>query len=273
MLPSKSNIKRAKLIAQKQSNETQPQNRRHRVEKIGDSNIYRNSVNVKLAKQGQGKTFSAMNEAIAASYIPTAHLILVVIKKAWDPSIESVKHLAQVPVVTLPYDQFLEYMRRLKFCKERYNEFHRLAEESNIPVRDIPQHVDNVQELYDILLVDDFTRPWLDTFVIIDDVGNDSIIKNDSGELNQDLRLCRDLNFTYWLCIHSLKQLTPAVRANTATFGIFKGMSHKQLESIFQQLNTTFTWDEFRDLYDTMNRDPKRRQLIVDNQDQDIYVE
>ena len=78
-----------------------------------DCNIMYNSVNVLCGRQGSGKTFTSMKEAIKISMLsPETHLLVIVCKDETitDPTVESLKPLLQIPIVYVAEDDAVEYV-------------------------------------------------------------------------------------------------------------------------------------------------------------------
>ena len=72
-----------------------------------DCNIMYNSVNVLCGRQGSGKTFTSMKEAIKISMLsPETHLLVIVCKDetSTDPTVESLKPLLKIPIVYVAED-------------------------------------------------------------------------------------------------------------------------------------------------------------------------
>ena len=69
-----------------------------------DCHVFYNSVNVFCGRQGSGKTFTSMKEAIKISRVsPETHLLIVVCKDetSTDPTVESLKPLLNIPIVRI----------------------------------------------------------------------------------------------------------------------------------------------------------------------------
>jgi hypothetical protein len=232
-------------------------------------------VTVFVGKQGGRKTFGALNEAVSLSLHPTVHLIVVIMKKEYDPTVEAAKSmLAQkgsTYLLQLPYDYAAEYLKRLLQMKSKYNEFIRKAHELGVQRQDISQHIDNVTELFDALFIRDFSRDWLETLIVADDVGNDRFLRDPF--IVDCLKLCREHNFTWYINIHSFTQISPSIKQNLAVVCICKGLSRERLNIIYHQTNHNIDRQQFLEMYDAMNAAPDANFLVIDTLASEIHIE
>jgi hypothetical protein len=97
----------------------------------------------------------------------------------------------------------------------------------NTEEHDIDDDVDGIitiPEIYQLLEtlgIKDFSRDWLETIIILDDVGGSGLFNKETSAFNNWLRLSRDLNIIWFLCLHGIGQLPPTLRQNTATIYIY----------------------------------------------------
>jgi hypothetical protein len=246
--------------------QTYKQDLKNDVVKIPGLNTYTNSVSIAVGKQGAGKTFTFMNEAIAISHkIPETHLIILFSKKTYDPTVEATKHLSKCPVIILPYEIAEEFVQHLLIAKTKYDSFRRIAIEHNIPIEDIPDHVEQCDTLTDMLHITDFERNWLNTIIILDDVGNSKLFHNPDSFFNNNLKLCRDQNIIWMLACHGITQISPSIKQNSAIVYFGKGLSPERLIHVRRQTNSDMDYDEFKTIYRRMNSNEQAHQLVVDN--------
>jgi hypothetical protein len=71
-----------------------------------------------------------------------------------------------------------QIIKNLLKYKKLYNEFVRLAIEGNINYLEMPQHIENVEDLYNNLYINDFSNEWLNTLLLFYDEGNSQMFKN-----------------------------------------------------------------------------------------------
>jgi hypothetical protein len=259
-------VNRAMLKALDQHKQTYRQDMKNDVVKIPGLNTYTNSVSIAVGKQGSGKTYTFMKEVIAISRrIPQTHLIILFSKKAYDPTVEATKNLAACPVIVKPYECAEDFVRLLLIAKSKYDVFRRTAIERNIPIEQIPEHIDGCDTLMEILHINDFERNWLNSIIILDDVGNSKLFYNPDSFMNNNLKLCRDQNIIWMLACHGITQLSPAIKTNSAIVYFGKGLSPERLVHVRRQTNSDMEHDEFQDLYRRMNSDDRAHQLVIDN--------
>jgi hypothetical protein len=243
------------------------------VSKIPGINSYTNSVSLAVSVQGGGKTFKFMEEAIAVSKaIPETHLIIVFAKKSFDETVEATKHLAACPVVIMPYDQAVDYMTLLLTLKSKYKEIKRTAIDHNVSDNDIPDNIVGCDTLMEGLYIDDFTRRWLNTIIILDDIGNSKLFANPDSYFNNCLKLCRDQQIMWYLATHGMAQLSPSIRQNATIIYIGRGLSNERLDIIHRQTNNGIDINEFREAYQRV-ADSGKRFLVCDNVSQSISIQ
>jgi hypothetical protein len=107
-------------------------------------------------------------------------------RKGYDPAIDALKEtveeagLAEVEIKN--YHEITDYLEKYVEAMRRYKDFIRYADEKHISRLDIPSHVDgDVEALYDMLNVRDFTITNLRTIIILDDAGRDKNLNADDG--------------------------------------------------------------------------------------------
>jgi hypothetical protein len=240
--------------------------KRCRVERIDPTiNTYRNSVSVSVGSQGSGKTYYCLREAIAISHaLPTLHLIITITRKSSDPTIESTRQLSAVPLLNLSYDEAEDRLQEILDAKASYNEIKRAGVKRHIPNSDLINHANNVNEFMELLQIHDFKRPWLETFVILDDAGSAEILRRPSGIFNNWLKLCRDINCMFYVAIHGFSQISPSIRQNSKVIVLGRGLSHERLAAIHHQSNSQCEYKEFIHEYDIMIRESDKHYLIID---------
>jgi hypothetical protein len=249
--------------------------RRCRVERIDPSiNTYRNSVSVLVGSQGSGKTYYCLREAIAISHaLPTLHLIITITRKAFDPTVESTRGLADVPVLNLSYDDAEERLEQILDAKSAYNDIKREGVKRHIPNAELINHANNVGAFMELLQISDFNRPWLDTIVILDDVGSAEILRHPASPFNNWFKLCRDVNCMFYLTIHGFNQISPSIRQNSKVIVLGRGLSHERLAVIHHQSNSHCDYKEFVQSYDIMDRDSSKHYLVIDADEGILKIE
>jgi hypothetical protein len=214
-----------------------------------------------------------MEEAIAVSKaIPETHLIIVFAKKSFDETVEATKHLANCPVIVMTYDQAVDYMTLLLTYKSKYREIKRDAIDKNVSDDEIPDKVNGSDVLMNGLHIHDFRRRWLNTIIILDDIGNSRLFANPDSYFNNCLKLCRDQQIMWYLATHGMAQLSPSIRQNATIIYIGRGLSNERLDIIHRQTNNGIDINDFREAYRRVARSGKRF-LVNDNVSQSISIQ
>ena len=267
--PTKAAVKQCMIESISEGRQNNKSNQRYTVKRIRpDLNSYYNSLNILTGAQGKGKTFSALSEIITISYLPETHLIVYVKKKDYDETVESIREMSNVKILDVNYATCQEAIKLIFEAKNEYNRLRREAIDKGYEFDEIDEHIDDkeaLQELYDTLHINDFSRPWLNTIILFDDGGNSGLFARKDGYFNNIFKLLRDVNAIIYITIHGMTQLLPSIKENSAVVYIGKGLSHDRLAIIHRQTNNPIEYREFIYYYDRMNRDPSKHVLVVDN--------
>ena len=228
------------------------------IKKIHPSiNIYYNSVNIFVGKQGSGKTFSCISEIIKISQLKKGAHLLVYITKYGDESditFESLKELIRIPIVYVKQDDAEEYVKNLLDYKHLYYEVRNKGLENKI--------IDEQKnEIFDTLYIEDFDNEMLHTLIMFEDIANNQLFKNDTSYFNHLLTTCRHNHISFFLNIQFWKSLSTNIKSNVSTVFIFGTFSKQQLRYILYQIPLNITFDELYEKYKYMNKNNK---IIVD---------
>jgi hypothetical protein len=244
---------------------------RHSVRPIApDIHSPTNGLNVIIGRPGTGKTFYMMSEAIAISHaLPECHLIICATKKSFDETVIATKDGAACPVLLVSYDELVEILQILLAAKGLYNQLMREAVERGIRQDRLADYVEDIDALFTALHITDFSRFWLETVIILDDVGSSRLLRNLDSFLNNRLKLTRDDGCIWFLGCHSLNDLSPAVKSNADVVAVGKGLTPERLDIIFRQLNVGVDAREFAAIYYALEQNGARF-LTVDNRAQTL---
>ncbi len=224
-----------------------------------DVSVQYNSLNVLVSNQGGGKTFTACKECAKISQVdPHAHMLIIICKAENhdDPTIDIFKPLIHIPIIYLSEDEAEEYMKNLYEYKRAYNQI----KENNLETKIVD---DQVAEILDALKVDDFSKDYLHTLVIVNDSAKSKLFKTGSY-FSHMIALGRHTQTTTFLNIQFWKGLTPEVKANISTAFVFGGFSRQQLVHILSQLPSQYDYKEIYNIYRTLS---KHQKLIFNNGD------
>jgi hypothetical protein len=181
---------------------------------------------------------------------------------------EAIRELSNVPIVDVGYDQAVDTIKNIFEFKAYYNKLRRDAVERGMLPEHIPEHIEDkeaLRQLYDVLCIEDFSRPWLNTLILFDDGGNSGLFTKKDGYFNNVFKLLRDVNAIVYITIHGMTQLLPSIKENSAVVYIGKGLSPDRLAIIHYQTNNPVEYKSFVECYRSMNADPSKHVMIVDN--------
>ncbi len=226
---------------------------KERLSKIHDDVItYYNSLNVLCGPQGSGKSYSAMKEAAKISQVDEyAHLLVVICKpeNQDDPTVTMFKELLHIPIKFVTEDTAEEYIRELFEYKRLYNQIK--DEHLEDKIMD-----EQVEELCMALHINDLSKPWLHTLIIVNDSAKSKLFKVGSY-FSHLIAVGRHTQTSTFLNIQFWKGLTPEVKANISSAFIFGGYSRQQLTHILSQLPSQYDYKEIYPTYRQLNKQDK----------------
>ena len=227
-----------------------------------DVNIYYNSVNVIVGKQSLGKTVIAIEEIIKISVLGTHHMLVYVTKTGDenDRSFKALKSSILMPIVTISEKQAQEFIEMLIAFKNLYYEI----KEEHLEDKIIDEQK---EQMFNFLCINDFSRKYLHTLVLFDDISNNKLFSDESGYFPQMIKKCRHTNISYFLLIQGWKGLKPFVKNEITTLFIFPCYNKQQLRYIYSQSASNLDFDEFYKMYSEMthkvNTDPNTHPYMV----------
>lgn len=230
------------------------------------SYIYKNSVNILVGKQGSGKTFTCAYEIAKISQIHNeTHLLIIVCKdeNQQDPTIRSLSKMINIPIEYVCEEDAEQYMRKLLMYKRLYD----TVKEHQYEDRIDPSQRD---ELFDVLKISDFSRDYLHTILLFNDIAKSKLFNRATNYFNQLLPICRHIQCSFFLNVQFWKSLPPELKANATTVVIFGGFDVRQLYYIFSQVPTSLSVKNILPEYQSLRKHDK---LIVDAETGDIYLD
>ena len=242
------------------------------IAKIHDEiNCYSNSVNVFVGRQGSGKGFQALTEIIKISRVDkTAHMLIYVSKygSQTDKTFESLKHLIQIPIIYVKYvdeedknKDSVQVFSKIQCYKRLYEQIKNEHLEDKI-------EDEQREELFDVLKINDFSKPTLHTLILLDDCANNPLIQA-KGFFAEMLTVCRHNHTSFFLSIQNWKSITTEIKANVSTIFIFGLYSKQQLNVMLYQIATHYTFEEIYEAYKDLQ---KHDCLIVDANSGEIKI-
>ena len=234
--------------------------------------VYKNSVNILVGKQGSGKTFTCVYEIAKITQLhPETHLLVVFCKdeNKEDPTVKALANMINVPIEYVVEDEAEEYVRNLLECKRQYDAIKsRLDNSWNCPDLALETgETDNVD--LETLKINDFSRPYLHTIFLFNDIAKSKLFNRATNYFNQLLPICRHIQVSFFLNVQFWKSLPPEIKANATLVFIFGGFDSRQLYYIFSQVPTSMSVRELIDFYRTLGKHDK---LIVDCENGDIWL-
>jgi hypothetical protein len=116
-----------------------------------------------------------------------------------------------------------------------------------------------------ILGVEDLSKAWLETIIILDDVAGSNLFNKESSLFNNWLRLSRDLNVIWFLALHSITQLPASIRSNAVVVYISKLNSMERFGIIHRTTNNCIDWATFKEAVQQLKQSQKYRWLVCNN--------
>ncbi len=212
-----------------------------------------NSVNILCGPQDSGKTFTAITEIAKISRLsPETHLCVIVCKNETidDSTVESLKPLVKIPIVYVAEQNAEEYVKRLLKYKQFYNDIVENGWADQI-------EDDQAEEVVNVLKIDDFSRPWLHTILVFNDVAKSKLFNKSTNYFNQLVPVCRHIQCSFFLNVQFWKSLPPEIKENTTIMFIFGGFSRQQLQYIVRQTPTKYSFEDIHTRYKTLRKHDK----------------
>lgn len=223
------------------------------------------SVNVFLGKQGSGKTFTLNKELLKLSLIDShVHLIVMVSKDGRvDETFESFKSNISLPIITVSYEEIINYLHDLVFHKMIYEYIRDNNMESKI-------EEEQLNEVLEFLHVTDFKLNSLQEIIIFDDAAYKAILTKPSSQIISMIHEARHYKFIFCFCVQGVKAIPLPIKEQMTSLFLFPGFINQKLSTIYQQSGITCVdYDEFKQIYRQLSQ---REFIYVDCQTGNISV-
>ena len=200
--------------------------------KIPLTDSYTNSISVAVGKQRSGKTRKIIKEIIKISKMHhETHMLLYVNKNGTesDKTFESFKDLIKCPIVYCSQEECEDKLAELVEYKGLY---------SRIMAQGTDQGEDpaEVETMMDVLQVEDYSRSYLHTLVLLDDIANSPLLTKPTTYLNSLMTQCAHINMSFFLAVQYWKGLPAALKSQTSMIYLFGGFNTQQVRYMLSQI-------------------------------------
>ena len=200
--------------------------------KIPLTDSYTNSISIAVGKQRSGKTRKIIKEIIKISKMHhETHMLLYVNKNGTesDKTFESFKNLIKCPIVYCSQSECEAKLAELVKYKQLYNTV--MSEET-----DEFQDPLEIETMFDVLQVEDYSRAYLHTLVLLDDIANSPLLKKPTTYLNSLMTQCAHINMSFFLAVQYWIGLPTAIKSQTSMIYLFGGFNKQQVRYMFTQI-------------------------------------
>ena len=217
------------------------------IQKIKYTDTYTNSISVAVGRQRSGKTRKILKEIIKISNLHKCTHMLVYVNKTGqktDKTFESMKGLIKVPIKYVSQNECEETLMELLQAKNQYNTIKQQHAET--------QYADVAAELFDLLGIQDFSRPYLHTLILLDDIANSTMLTKTTSIMNSLMTQCAHINCSFFLATQFWKGLPTPIKSQVTTIYLYGGFSREQLRYVLRQITLQnpfeVIWSEYKDL-------------------------
>jgi len=229
-------------------------------------NLKYSSVNLFCGRQGKGKTLTVLKEMVKLSKIPSNVHMLVYVNKDGriDDTTEALKSLITIPIKYVSVKNIEEFLQDLYFHKLIYDKI------INENLKDELEE-DQINEVLEFLMLDDFSRPTLQEVILFDDAAFEKVLtKNDSvivGMAHQ----ARHYKFIFCFCVQGIKDVPLPIKEQTTTFFLYSGFMNQKLFTLYNQCGIKCV--DFQDFKRAYNQLRDKDFLIIDCQTGECEIE
>ena len=219
------------------------------IQKIKYTDTYTNSISVAVGRQRSGKTRKILKEIIKIANLHTCTHMLVYINKTGqktDKTFESMKGLIKLPIVYCSQNDCEDTLVGILEAKQQYNSIKKQGIENDID----PTYTD---EIFEKLGINDFSRPYLHTLVLLDDIANSSMLTKSTSTMNNLMTQCAHINCSFFLAVQFWKGLPASLKSQATTIYLFGGFSKEQVRYILRQITLQNPFDVVFDEYKALD--------------------
>ena len=196
-------------------------------------------------KKKKVKTRKILKEIIKITNLHKPTHMLVYVNKTGqktDKTFESMKGLIKVPILYLSQAECEDTLMELVQAKNRYNEIKRNHLEDD--------YSDEEEGLFGTLGIHDFSRSYLHTLVLLDDIANSAMLTKTTSVMNSLMTQCAHINCSFFLATQFWKGLPTPIKSQVTTIYLYGGFSREQLRYILRQITLQnpfeVIWEEYK---------------------------
>jgi hypothetical protein len=219
-----------------------------------------------VGRQRTGKTFSIIREIIKISKMShNTHMLIYSNKTGYptDRTFEKMKAMIKIPIEYVSHDNLGDYVENILKYKGLYNEIYEYQLEDKI--------IDNQkQDLFETLKINDFSRPFLHTMILLEDIAKAKIIKSEKSYIQELMTQCAHINCSFFLATQYWKSISTNIKSNVATILVFGGYSRQVFNYIFSQIPVEIDAKELWEQYKHLNTNEK---IIANTITNEIIIE
>ena len=216
------------------------------IQKIKYTDTYTNSISVAVGRQRSGKTRKILKEIIKITNLHKPTHMLVYVNKTGqktDKTFESMKGLIKVPILYLAQSECEDTLMGIVQAKNKYNEIKRNHLEKS--------YNDEEEGIFGTLGIHDFSRSYLHTLVLLDDIANSAMLTKSTSIMNSLMTQCAHINCSFFLATQFWKGLPTPIKSQVTTIYLYGGFSREQLRYILRQITLQnpfeVIWEEYKD--------------------------
>ena len=217
------------------------------IQKIRYTDTYTNSISVAVGRQRSGKTRKILKEIIKISNLHKETHMLIYVNKTGqktDKTFESMKGLIKCPIKYCSQNECEDTLMELIQAKAQYNTIKQQHAET--------EYAEMAAELFDTLGISDFSRPYLHTLVLLDDIANSAMLTKNTSVMNSLMTQCAHINCSFFLATQFWKGLPTPIKSQVTTIYLYGGFSREQLRYVLRQITLQnpfeVVWNEYKDL-------------------------
>ena len=250
--------------------------------KIPLTDSYTNSLSIAVGKQRSGKTRKIIKEIIKISKMHKETHMLIYCNKTGghtDKTFESFASLVKCPVVYVSQDDLEERLMDLIKYKNIYNAYKKQGVDELFknqtdgyqggefsagffdplqPQQPMlsPDQMEEIQDMFDVLGINNFNRDYLHTLILLDDIANSPLLTKPTTYLNSLMTQCAHINCSFFLAVQYWKGLPSAIKSQCAVIYMFGGFPKQQVRYMLSQICLEDPFDEIWKKYQPLkNKD------------------